>query len=353
MRLVNVDDLTSDMELAKTIYDENNIPVLREKSRNLDKYVKHIKNLGINYIYVNDEVSENIELDYIVDEKLRYQAKIALKDIANDLKNEERIDLEEIRKLIKKIIESIVIDKDKLFHVQSVRNLDDYVFAHSVNTAILSIKTALSMNLNRRRVKDLALGTMLHDLGKMKVSSGLLEKERELKDYEYDKVKKHVEYGHEWLKIEFNISSLVKYIVRFHHERNDGSGYPEGKKEEDLHEVVKIVSVCDVFDALTSDRPFRQRWANNKALDYIISHGGVTFDREVVKAFKDVVALYPIGTKVTLNNGKKALVSEHNEYFPERPVVKVIEDKKGAKLEDPVEVNLLEANDLVVVDSNF
>ena len=138
MRLVNVDDLTSDMELAKTIYDENNIPVLREKSKNLDKYVKHIKKLGINYIYVNDEVSENIEIDYIVDEKLRYKAKIALKDIADDLAEENRIDLDKIRQLIKEIIESVVINKDKLFHVQSVRNQDDYVFAHSVNTTILS-----------------------------------------------------------------------------------------------------------------------------------------------------------------------------------------------------------------------
>ena len=353
MRLVNVDDLTSDMELAKTIYDKNNIPVLREKSKNLNKYVKHIKKLGINYIYVNDEVSDNIDIDYIVDERLRYQAKIALKDIASDLEAEERIDLKRIRELIKKIIEKIVINKDKLFHVQSVRNQDEYVFSHSVNTAILSIKTALKMNLNRRRIRDLALGTMLHDLGKIKVPSSILDKEGELTEHEYEKVQKHVEYGYEWFKDEFELSSLVKYIVRYHHEKNDGSGYPEGKKEDDLHDVAKVVSVCDVFDALTSDRPFRTRWSNNKALDYIVSHGGVTFDREVVKSFKDVVALYPIGTKVTLNDGRQALVSEHNDYFPERPVVKVIEDQQGDELENPEVINLLDANDLVVVESNF
>nr|WP_275579414.1 HD-GYP domain-containing protein [Halanaerobacter jeridensis] len=341
------------MELAKTIYDKNDIPVLKKNTKNLDKYVNHIKKLGIYYVYVRDEISENIDIDYIVKQKLRHQTKNSLKTIADDLKEGQRIDLTKLKQQIKKIIESIVINKDKLIHVQSVRNNDEYVFAHSVNTTILSVKTALNMNMNRKLVKELALGTMLHDVGKMNIRSTVLEKKDELSEKEYQEVQKHVEYGYEWLRKEFDIPSLAKYIVRFHHEKTDGSGYPEGRKEEELHQVVKIVSVCDVFDALTSDRPFRLRWPNNKALDFIISHGGVTFDREVVKAFKDVVALYPIGTKVTLNNGRKALVSGHNEYFPERPEVKVIENAQGNKLDNPHNINLLEANDLVVVDSNF
>ena len=353
MRLVNVEDLTPDMQLAKTIYDKKNIPLLKEGSRNLNKYVKNIKNLGIFYVYVKDRVSENIELDYIVSEKLRYQAKNALKTIANDLENGNRIDLERIKKLIEKIIESIVLNKDKLFHVQSVRNKDEYVFAHSVNVTILSIKTALKMNVQRKVVKDLALGTMLHDIGKIKINSNLLEKREELTDREYEQVQKHVDYGYKLLKSEFDIPTLSKYVVRFHHEKNDGTGYPQGREESKLHQAVKIVSVCDVFDALTSDRPYRVRWANNKALDFIVSHGGVTFDREVVKAFKDVVALYPIGTKVTLNNGRKALVSGHNEYFPERPEVKIIEDHQGNQLEQPQDLDLLEVNNLIVIDSNF
>ena len=353
MRLVSVDDLTPDMELAKTIYDKNNIPVLKEKTKNLNKYVKHIKKLGIFYIYVRDQVSENIDIEYIVDEKLRYQAKTALKNIAENLSEDQRVDLAKLKQKAEEIIESIVLNKDKLFHVQSVRNNDEYVFAHSVNTTVLSVKTALKMNLNRKLVKELALGTLLHDIGKMNIRSAVLEKNDELTEQEYQEVQKHVEYGYKWLKNEFDIPSLSKYIVRFHHEKNDGTGYPEGRGEDKLHQVVKIVSVCDVFDALTSDRPFRVRWPNNKALDFIVSHGGVTFDREVVKAFKDVVALYPIGTKVTLNDGNKALVSGHNEYFPERPEVKVIEDAQGNKLENPRNINLLEANDLVVIDSNF
>ncbi|MGM0501203.1 MAG: HD-GYP domain-containing protein [Bacillota bacterium] len=353
MRLVNVDELTPEMELAETIYDGNNIPLLKEKSRNLDKYVKNIKNLGIFYVYVNDPVSENIEVDYIVDEELRYETKTALKDIIRDLKEENRIDLTEINRKIEEIMECVVANKDKLIHIQSVRNMDEYVFDHSVSTTVFSIKTALKMNMNRSLIKEIALGTMLHDIGKINIRTDVLEKTDKLTENEYEEVKEHVKYGYKLIKNEFEISSLAKYVVRFHHEKNDGSGYPEGRTEDKLHQAVKIVSVCDVFDALTSDRPFRERWPNNKALDFIISKGGVTFDREVVKAFKDVVALYPIGTKVTLNDGTKALVSGHNEYFPERPVVKIIEDEQGNEIENPKVINLLEANDLVVVDSNF
>ncbi|MGM0370363.1 MAG: HD-GYP domain-containing protein [Bacillota bacterium] len=353
MRLVNVDDLTPDMELAKTIYDANNRPLLRKKAKNLDKYVKKIKNLGIYYVYVSDKVSDDIEIDYIVNEKIRNQSQKALKKVTNDLKNDLRIDIDDIKRQIKKIIESIVENKNKLIHIQSVRNIDEYIFAHSVNTTILSVKTALKMNLNRDKIKDLAIGVMLHDIGKINVRASLLEKREELTADEYEEVKKHVDHGYQLIKNEFDIPTLAKYIIRFHHEKNDGTGYPQGRTENKLHQVVRIVSVCDIFDALTSDRPYRGRWPNNKALDFIISNGGIRFDREVVKAFKDVVALYPIGTKVTLSDGRIALVSGHNKYFPERPVVKTIKGRDGTRLDNPKEIDLLKINDLIVVDSNF
>jgi HD-GYP domain-containing protein (c-di-GMP phosphodiesterase class II) len=135
------------------------------------------------------------------------------------------------------------------------------------------------------------------------------------------------------------ISPLARAVVRSHHERWDGTGYPENRSGEDIHQFARIASVADVYDALTSDRDYRPAWSMPDGYDFVVTRGGKDFDLEAVAAFQECVAPYPPGTWVLLSDGSAGLVKEVRQGFVKTPVVRVLRDPAGAMIE-PREIDL-------------
>jgi putative nucleotidyltransferase with HDIG domain len=140
---------------------------------------------------------------------------------------------------------------------------DNYTYHHSVNVAILSILTAKSMHYSESDIKTIALGALLHDIGKAQVAGGLVQKPGELSSTEKDEMKKHPEYGYQLIKNIPTLSYAVKQIVRLHHEKLDGSGYPLGLSGMEIPNYVRLITVCDMYDAMTADRIYRKKNANS------------------------------------------------------------------------------------------
>jgi len=175
------------------------------------------------------------------------------------------------------------------------------------------------------RLVRLGLGLLLHDIGKLMVPEAVLNKPGKLDEDEWRLIRAHPENGVELLK-DTRISPLVSVVVRAHHERWDGTGYPDGKRAEDIHQFARIAAVADVFDAITSERPYKKALPNSVGVDIIKEGRGTAFDPECVDVFLEIVAPYPPGTEVQLSDGRRGIVVETPEEAMDRPIVRIIPD---------------------------
>ncbi|GAB6181424.1 hypothetical protein JCM14036_27430 [Desulfotomaculum defluvii] len=200
---------------------------------------------------------------------------------------------------------------------------DPYTYVHSINVALLSVLVGLEMGYNRQGLADLATGALLHDLGKLLIPKDILNKPGSLTPREFTIIKNHPLIG---MNIIMPLVDSREFVttVRQHHERWDGKGYPDGIKGDEIHPNAQIIAVADVFDALTTDRPYRPGFPPYHAVEIIMKGEGQEFSPRVVQAFLKTVVLYPENTRVTLNTGEVGMVVGVPTRSPTRPRIKVI-----------------------------
>jgi len=344
MRLVPVEEVSPDMKLAKPIYHKNGI-LLNTGIDNLHQYGHRLLKKGVNYVYVEDKFSQDIEVNDIIKEETRKKCKNIIKKTMEDISFNKNINVKSIKKGVNQIIDDIYNSKDVLYNLVDIKTYDSYTFSHSVNVAILSILIGKSLNFNRTNLQKLGIGSILHDIGKTLIPEDILAKKGELTEDEYKIIKKHPRFGYDYLK-ENDISPTAKNPILYHHERKDGSGYPKGITEDDMHDFTKIVAITDVFDALTSNRVYRKKWPTFKAINYLMSNTTDKFVLKMVKNFVRNLTIYPNGTQVKLSNGEKGIIKKQNPNYPTRPIVKIIENREGK--ETSREINLLNHLNIII-----
>jgi HD-GYP domain-containing protein (c-di-GMP phosphodiesterase class II) len=197
------------------------------------------------------------------------------------------------------------------------------------------------------RLVELGIGALLHDIGKILVPQDVLNKPENLEDDEYGILKLHTIRGYEALKHTKQFSEASLEAILSHHERCDGKGYPMGKSKDQLHVYAKIVSVADVFDAVTADKVYRKKEDPYRAMHLIIDELDTKFDREIVKKFLKVVGYYPLGLYVTLNNGEYGVITKVHQN---RPTVRILYDMAGTPVRDNFIVDLLKNPSVAIVD---
>ncbi|MGM0369839.1 MAG: HD-GYP domain-containing protein [Bacillota bacterium] len=350
MRLIHVKELQPNMELAKPIYDDNSNLLINVNCQDLHTYKKRLLNLGIKHIYINDKKSQGIEIDEVIDNnlKMKYQ-KLVRKTFAN-IKQNKQINIGEIQNSIATLVDEILNNNNVLVNLVDIKSTDSYTFQHSVNVATLSIILAKNLNYNRNDLIKIGIGAILHDVGKLAIPEKILKKPGKLDNEEYKIIQEHPSLGYQNTKNNQHISPLSRIIILYHHEKVDGSGYPDGLIKDDIHEFARIVAVADVFDALTSDRCYRNRWTTRKAVDFLISKSGVSFDTKFVREFMKHIAIFPNGTTVRLNTGQKAIIKEQNKEAPTRPIIRIITDREENELEEYKVINLMNQLNLIIED---
>lgn len=200
---------------------------------------------------------------------------------------------------------------------------DPYTYVHSINVALLAVMIGLEMKFNSQSLADLAAGALMHDLGKLMIPKEILNKPGSLNQDEFSIIRKHPLIG---MNIVMPLAESREQItpVYQHHERWDGKGYPDGLKRDEIHVNAQVLAVADVFDALTTDRPYRPGFPPNHAVEIIMRGEGLEFSPRVVQAFLQTVVLYPENTMVTLNTGEVGMVVGVSTRTPTRPRVKII-----------------------------
>jgi HD-GYP domain-containing protein (c-di-GMP phosphodiesterase class II) len=345
MRFVPVSSLVEGMICGKKLYDINHQLLLNSGSIIQKGYIERITSLGYQGIYIEDNLSSDIEVKDIISDELRMSAIKAVKDICiyagSQKKDYKSLDLkvQKTKLLISNIVEQILENKDTMVNLIDLKFYDDYTFFHSVNVAVLSILVGAEYGLEKSELFNVGLASILHDIGKMFVSKDVLNKPGKLTIDEFEAVKQHPSFGFNYLKESYEIPASVYVAVLQHHERYDGTGYPMQKSKDQISIIGRIICVADVYDALTSSRPYRKALLPSEAMEYIMANGGTMFDLELTKIFARKVAPFPIGTYVTLSNGFTGIVINNYEDACMRPKVKVIMDQNQEMIE-PINFDL-------------
>jgi HD-GYP domain-containing protein (c-di-GMP phosphodiesterase class II) len=341
--------------LGKTLYNNMGGMLLKEGSSLNEYIIDKLKAYGYLSIYIKDKYTEEDIEDIIKPEVVNriYNLQGSLNNIIRNSNNGEKINSKNVRKNIKdlnEIIQEVVYDivssKAVLENLASISVYDDYTLTHSLNMMMLSTVIARDIGLNMNEIKALATGCVFHDIGKIFLPIEIINKPGKCTDEEFRLVQSHTEKGYKFLTNHTDLSAVSRSISLCHHEREDGLGYPRKLKGDEIHIFNKIASISDVFDALTSDRPYRRAVPLPDAMEYLLASGGNHFNIDLIKVFSQSINIFPKDTFVQLSDNREGIIYEINPEFHTRPKVKIY-GENGRKVA-PYIINLMEYNNIVI-----
>lgn len=353
MRRIPVDYLQEGMQIARDVYDDDGHILLGRDVVLKESYIRRLRNFNICSIYIEDEFTEGVEVNDVISEKTRYEAIRKVKDMFSDIRNQVTggknliIQDNKMTGIVENIVNDLLSSKELIVNLVDIRTQDSYTFAHSVNVAVLAAITGISLNLSANQLKTLTLGALLHDIGKVYIPEEILKKPDKLTPEEYEAIQNHSQLGYDVLKQQKEMNIFCARIAYEHHERLNGTGYPRGLKDNEIHTFSQIVGIVDIYDALTSDRVYHNKILPHEAYEYLAALGGTFFDFDLIKVFLKHIACYPVGTFVQLSTGEVGIVIDTPLALTARPVVKVF-CKNNLWVKDPYNVELLRNRSIVV-----
>jgi len=299
----------------------------------------------------------SLEQELAVAKKLHSKTKAAVVSMFGDARMGKAIEVEEASVMVDEINQSVERNSNALLSLIRLKTATEYTYLHSVAVCILMIAVGKQLGLQGEELKQAGMAGLLHDIGKMEVPDEILDKPGKLTDEEFDIMKSHPQRGWELLKSCDGIHETALDVCLHHHERVDGKGYPEKLSGDALTLFARMGAVCDVYDAISSDRCYKKAWLPAESIHKMASWREGHFDEKVFQAFVKTIGIYPNGTLVKLKSGRLGVVMEQSKKSLTAPVVKVffsmkanahlpaeiIDLSKGAdsieKPEDPVKWN--------------
>ncbi|MGH2351070.1 MAG: HD-GYP domain-containing protein, partial [Chloroflexota bacterium] len=392
MRRVPIQYLAPGQILARPLYNERGDILLNSGVELTERFIRLLGGHGVASVFVRQPGDqEDVEPEDIVTERVRVAAlanvrKVfevaakataglrgrsaqqvldALQQPGNHPSQAEAADYEQLFRSVESIVDE-VLNAYALPGLSTLKSYDNYTFCHSVDVAVTALLLGKKLHLPRERLKALGVGCILHDVGKSAVPQHVLNKPGKLTDDEYALVKKHPTVGYELLRAQLPDQVLPKHIALQHHERQDGGGYPRAlrgankvaREIQDRFEtgrmmlLAEIAAVADVYDALASDRPYRAGMPAEQIADIMQDMRGRHLNAEVLDIFLSVFPRYPVGLDMVATGGPYAgfrgIVLASNRRAADRPMVRLVYDRRGARLSPPLEIDLTREPDTTI-----
>jgi putative nucleotidyltransferase with HDIG domain len=284
--------------------------------------------------------AKSLSEELVVAKVVLAEASALMTDVMADVRMGRMVELERMEPVVEKMIQSVLRNPGALSCLGRVRQKDHYTFEHSVNVSVLLVNFCHHMGLDRRTIRDAAIGGLLHDVGKVHTPDAILNKPGPLSDEEFAQIRAHVDYGVDIVGGIEGISDMSLTIVAQHHEHMDGGGYPIGLKGNQIAQLGQMAAIVDVYEALTSNRAYRPAMEPSQALQRIFGWSKQQFNNELVQRFIQCVGIYPVGTLVLLDSGMLAIVTEANPANLLRPMVRVVLDSRRDMVVTPRDLNL-------------
>ncbi|MDI6601993.1 MAG: HD domain-containing protein [Thermoanaerobacteraceae bacterium] len=324
MEALSLDDVKPGMKIAKDILSSSGKVLLFSGSYVKASYIDKLRNLGIEKVYIDKNDS------FI---KIYEDFSIRVEDIFTNAFKSGLIDVECVEAILDALIDIVGEIDFNIILLNRLQKKDFYTYYHSLDVCLYSLAVGKNIEMDDKELRDLGRGALLHDVGKCEVPDDILLKPGKLTDEEFELIKRHTNKGYEILLKTGVYNDSVARIALEHHEKWDGSGYPLGIRDEQISFWARIVTIADIYDALTSDRVYKSKVLPHEAAEYILSNAGLILDPVLTKVFLFAIDVYPVGARVLLSTGEEGIVIDSNRSFPLRPKIKISTTDKIIDLE--------------------
>ena len=367
MKLVMVEDLKDGDVLANDVLLEDYTVVLAKGTVIKEPYIQKLRELEIFTVYIEQEVTKSQKSDVkdatkpqkkssdlkismekitILRDDVEVQIKNKIKDIIELHVYQRNDGLEKIADTAQNIITDILEEDEVVEKVYDVKERSADIYEHSLQVCTMSTIIALKLGMSQKEVYDISVSALIHDLGLRYMVVRYEDQDINiLPSKDQEEYKKHPIYAYTAVKNDTWLSEKAKDIILNHHERKDGSGYPLGT--DLISRMTQIVAICDEFDEMICGVG-KARIRVHEAINMIRNYGGIWFDDDIVSAFLQIIAVYPVGSKVKTNKGEIGLVMRQNPHFPERPIIRILEDRFGQALQTEKIIDLIKETTVVI-----
>lgn len=260
---------------------------------------------------------------------VRARTRQYVDQLLTDVRMGNAIDTDNAKAIVVELVDRISEDADTALWLSQLKNAHEYTAQHCINVCVLSIAFGAHLGYSKDQLKLIGLGSLLHDVGKMRTPPEILDKPGKLTPDEFNIMKRHPADGYEIMKETNAIPAQALQIIRFHHERISGRGYPDGLRGDQISTAVLVTAICDVYDAITSDRVYHHGIPADQGLHAMYQMAPSDFGKELVQEFIKCVGIYPVGSLVELATGAIGVVMSNDPQNKLRPVVMLLRDAHG------------------------
>lgn len=323
--------------IAQDVFGSDGVLLIKKGSMFREQYIPRFIDAGVQEIFIEENgsmtpetivtIRKSLNIQDVIHDKTRTHAQNQIKKTMMKFKSVSSVDIQKISQIVEDMIEQLLDKKDFVFALSQLRSVDDYTYQHSVNVGVLALIIGIDLSLDKEQLKQLGMGAILHDIGKIMIPEEIIKKPAKLTSEEFQVVKRHTEYGYDIL-VQTDIPEEAALIALHHHEKFDGTGYSRGLSNTKIPLFARIVAVADVYDAMSNDRVYQRRSAPDKVFREITHLGDKHFDTHIMETFAKHINIYPTGTGIILNSGHRGIVLYQNKLYPESPIVRVFLKKE-------------------------
>ena len=287
-----------------------------------------------------DLEQSNFQKELKIARKVHSRTRSYIDQALEDVRLGQAVNTDKAKELVTEVADSITRSPHAMVWLTNMKERDEYTSIHCMNVCIMAVSFGRSLGLQKSELELLGLGGLLHDLGKMRVPLEILNKPSKLTFEEFEVMKTHPMEGYKMLKEQNDLPLEVLDIVKHHHERRNGKGYPSQLDGDEINNMTRIVAIVDVYDAITSDRCYHDAITPYDALKNMYEWVNEDFDKDMIEQFIKCLGIYPIGCVVELNMGHVGIVVSASEKSKLRPIVMLVLNSKREKFPAPKLINL-------------